>query len=127
MPIWSSILARSVRIPQLRVAASGPSPLWTMVLSSRILERIGGMAHARAQCDGALRCEPLGESLLIQAGDIPLRGDVNRREDLLPYRMLDRLLMPVRPTGGVFLLPPWDENAAMEWLQRFQQPLVLHS
>lgn len=96
------------------------APLWTMVLSSRMLERIGGRAHARAQCDGVLQCEPLGESLLIQAGDIPFRGDVNRREDLLPYRMLDRLLMPVRPAGGVFLLPPWDEDAAMEWLQRFQ-------
>ena len=96
------------------------TPFWTVVLSSRVLQRIGGIAHARAQCEDPLRCEPLGQSLLIHAGDVPVRGDVNRREDLRPYRMLDHLLMPVRPAGGVLLLPPWDEDAAMEWLQRFQ-------
>jgi hypothetical protein len=100
------------------------APLWTMVLSSRILQRLGGMSGARVQCDASLRCEGLGDSLLIQAGDVPLLGDVNRREDLLPYVMLDRLLMPVRPDGGVLLLPPWDEAAATEWIQRFQQHQV---
>src|SRR2546422_5235532 len=91
------------------------TPFWTVVLSSRVLQRIGGIAHARSQCEDPLRCEPLGQSLLIHAGDVPVRGDVNRREDLRPYRMLDHLLMPVRPAGGVLLLPPWDEDAAMEW------------
>jgi hypothetical protein len=96
------------------------TPLWTMVLSPGILDRIGGMAHARAQCDSPLRCEALGASLLIQAGDGPMRGDVNRQEDILAYRMLDRLLTPVRCRGGVLLLPPWDEVAAIDWHERFQ-------
>jgi hypothetical protein len=33
--------------------------------------------------------------------------------------MLDPLLMPVRPDGGVLLLPLWDDATATEWLQRF--------
>jgi hypothetical protein len=97
------------------------TPLWTMVLSSRILQRIGGTAHVLRQCEGSLRCEPLRGSLFVQAGDVPLCGDVNRREDVRPYRMLDRLLAPLRAAGGVLLLPPWDEDASIAWLQRFQQ------
>jgi len=100
------------------------TPLWTMILSSRILQRLGGDTLVRTQCHGPLQCEAVGEGLLIRSGDSPMLGDVNRREDILAYQKVDRLLKPVRADRGVLILPPWDEGTSARWLQRFQQPLL---
>lgn len=66
-----------------------------------------------------------GETLYVQAGPQPERGDVNRLGYPAAYIAADKLLRPVRaPDGAPFVfMDRWTESRITEWIRRFERRL----
>lgn len=91
------------------------------IVSADLLERLGGIDRVYSLCEPPVRAEKLHDNLLIQAGELPTVCDVNRRENPLAYRLVDRLLRPIRAHNDeIMLLPPWDIDSTQVWLKRFE-------
>ena len=58
---------------------------------------------------------PVGENLLLRAGAVPSRLDVNRLENSAPYAAVDRFVASVRATKAEFGRP-WTPATSSEWL-----------
>lgn len=68
--------------------------------------------------------ENLASCLLLQAGEAPGRGDVNRFDTLPAYQRLDALLRSLRwTTAGEFAVfgRGWTKQTLEEWLNRFER------
>ena len=61
----------------------------------------------------------MGDAIVLQAGDAPEPGDVNRLDVPMSYRRADQMVRPVRARAGNFSMP-WDERTTEEWLTRFE-------
>lgn len=72
--------------------------------------------------DGEIEVRPVGEGLLIQAGQRPERGDANRLRYPRSYVVADALLRPIRlgDAAGAFFGSPWSEAVVRRWLRRFE-------
>ena len=70
-----------------------------------------------------LAIQPVGDSLLVRAGDVPERGDLNRLQYPTAYLEADILLRPVRARDGrdMVFFGPWDEDQITDWLCRFER------
>jgi Protein of unknown function (DUF3396) len=67
--------------------------------------------------------EPAGDGLLVQAGNRPERGDVNRLLYPSAYLEADALLRPVRARDGrdMVFFGSWQEPEITDWLCRFER------
>ncbi len=72
---------------------------------------------------GRLKIAPCGDGIVIQAGDVPERGDQNRLWYPPAYVEADTLLHSIRArdSKGMIFLGPWDEPSISDWLRRFER------
>src|SRR5262249_25576077 len=89
---------------------------WCLFLAPDFVTRLDPLPEPRQLRRSDVDVEPLGDAWRLGAGSSPLLGDLHRREDVSAYRALDRALRPVRASGGVNFLPPWDDETTAEWL-----------
>lgn len=68
---------------------------WITIVADSILSQIGGRAALR-DLPSDVRVHDYGAGVLIQAGDAPSAGDVNKGETIPLYRAVARKLAPTR-------------------------------
>lgn len=94
---------------------------WLTGVGNDLLPRVGGIDGVRKALAGDAIVHSLDHGVLIQAGDHPRLGDVNRQEDMTPYEAVGRVLTPLRiPPSvlGVYNGVGGTDNTR-EWLARF--------
>jgi len=96
---------------------------WLTFLNAEYCERLGGLAQLREDLGKDINVHVLPKGVMIQAGERPEIGDVNRRRRLPRYRKVGKVLTPLRsPTHPPFLKVGGliaDDDATQEWLARF--------
>jgi hypothetical protein len=94
---------------------------WLTAIDESLLERVGGRDNLRRQFGPSITCYDLPHGLVIQAGDQPVIGDVNRVDELSAYREVAAQLRRVYATRlsvqgltdyrrDVSRIPPWRER-----------------
>jgi hypothetical protein len=101
---------------------------WLTVLGADLVDRLGGESKLRMSLPRDVRLHKAKYALVLQIGDAPVLGDVNRGETLPLWREVYRILSPVHEPvvnawmqrGTKFDLRKSDENELTEaWLRRF--------
>lgn len=69
---------------------------WLTFVGEKFLKQLGGLTALRQELADEIACQPLGSGAMIQIGDVPRLGDVNRYEDMASYRTVNRVLRPLR-------------------------------
>lgn len=95
---------------------------WLTVLSDSWLEASGGKASLRTQLDESFVFHDFSGGTIIQAGPHPQLGDINRRDIPEHYRVLSRLLKPIRAAYPDVLQADaegFDDARTQQWLSRF--------
>ena len=98
---------------------------WLTVLGNKWVEEVGGRGHLREQLSGDFVFYDYVEGLIIQAGPHPQFGDVSRKNVPKQYRILSRLLKPIRVDYPVALQhthsnqDSMDKERTSEWFARF--------
>ena len=112
-------------ISHLRHLSNGIKGInWLTILGSKWVEQLGGTGKLRSQLDNSFIFHNYSGGLVIQAGPHPQMGDVNRQNIPELYRILSRVLKPVRvdyPVGMQHGETPnyFDKERTNEWLARF--------
>ncbi len=96
---------------------------WLTFLNAAYCEQLGGLEKLQAKLGKDVTLHELPKGVMIQAGERPEVGDVNRRRRLPLYRKVGKALAPLRAEdypgflkhGG--LVP--DDGATEAWLGRF--------
>ncbi|MEK6774975.1 MAG: type VI immunity family protein [Bdellovibrionota bacterium] len=98
---------------------------WLTLIGSELLEKIGGLNPLQRNASDRLSLVQTAHGVLIRAGQKPILGDVNRREDLSAFVDAYRLVEPLH-NGIKELFAPFklagdaDEvDATQRWLFRF--------
>jgi len=74
---------------------------WLTALGAGLLQQIGGLAKLRRDLSSEIELFELpGGGVVIQAGKMPLLGDINRGETLPLYQQVYKLLAPLIETAG---------------------------
>jgi hypothetical protein len=98
---------------------------WLTVLSTRLVERLGGVDHVQTKLGDPFVVTDYGEGILIIAGPVPEVGDRDLNLDTPLYRKLAAMLKPIRIQDHP---PPYSEGRFAEdgvfasWLARFDHP-----
>jgi hypothetical protein len=106
-------------------------PLWDRAIRSVSWLTIVGKGLTGIDLDDPVLAELPGvsthrlpDALVLQAGDEPARGDMNRLQLPEPYSAVDRALRKVRAREGASFPPPWREDTSTGWLKRFERSVV---
>lgn len=83
------------------------------------LAKIGMEPRAR----GPVQVYALGDALVLQAGERPEEGDVNRLALPAAYTAADAMVRPIRAAERVHFGVPWTERSTEDWLRRFEKRL----
>ncbi len=100
---------------------------WLTLIGSELLEKVGGGKALQHKASDRLSLVETAHGVLIQAGQKPVLGDVNRREDLSAfvdaYRLVEPLHNGIKELFAPFKLPgDADEvDATQRWLIRFRK------
>jgi hypothetical protein len=96
---------------------------WLTLVGARLLERLGWKPALRRQLEGAgVLVHEVKFGVVLQAGDLPSLGDVNRGDSLDAYRAVYRV---VSPLFAPELTPPFDLGRGNDaeltdtWYRRF--------
>jgi Protein of unknown function (DUF3396) len=98
---------------------------WLTLLSHGLVQALGTEASLRGALSAEIRLRSLKHGLLLQAGDRPALGDMNRGgTDLTATREVARVtrplrLQPKRNSGGLFRLNGGTTEFNERWLIRF--------
>jgi Protein of unknown function (DUF3396) len=98
---------------------------WLTAISTKLLDRVGGLEHVRKECGAEVQIHQYGGGAIFQAGDRPVLGDVNAGDIPAACRRVSRLLRPLRfneYTRSDFIpVPPEvdDAEATQAWISRF--------
>ncbi len=102
---------------------------WLTMLGTPLVDRLGGRETLRARLPDAVQIHPTAYGLVLQLGDAPVIGDVNRQDRLPLWRETYQVLKPVHEPvieawmtrGTKFDLGLDDEDEKTEaWLRRFE-------
>jgi TseV toxin immunity protein TsiV len=100
---------------------------WLTLIGEKLLSTIGGFESVKAKASNRLSVMRAAHGAVIRAGEKPILGDVNRREDLRAYIDAYRLVEPLQ-AGVEMLFPPFDLPgdtdgivATARWLFRFRK------
>jgi hypothetical protein len=93
---------------------------WLTLVSSELLEKLGGAAVLRSQLGEAIVLHPMPWGVLFQAGATPGTGDVNAGDRLPHYRELNKALRPIRVVDLPSLGHLGREETRL-WLQRLDE------
>lgn len=95
---------------------------WLTLLGQELLERVVGENGLRSALPSTFEIYPVTYGTIIRAGEKPLIGDVNRRDDLSLYLTVGKLLAGLRlDDHPEFLEDPADPEGepTKNWLERF--------
>ena len=98
---------------------------WLTGIDTKLLDRVGGLAHARRKCGAEVHIHQYSGGVVFQAGDRPVLGDVNAADVPAAYRRVSRVLRPLRfnaYTSSDFIpVPPEVDgaDATQAWISRF--------
>lgn len=82
-------------------------------------------AKGRAlRSSSAVEVVPIGVNVMLRAGDIPERGDINRLHLPRAYIEADEMVRPVRARSCLNFGLPWTDETTQGWLQRFEKRLL---
>jgi hypothetical protein len=96
-----------------------PPVNWSTLIGPELVGKLGGITKVRkALSDDAISVIPLGPGVCIRAGETPLLGDRNRRDDLPLYRQVGSYLKDYRGEEKV-KLQGLNEEESEAWLARF--------
>lgn len=97
-----------------------PPVNWLTLLGPELLEKVGGIAKLRRAFsdDKAISVMPLGDGVLIRAGEFPQVGDRNRRDTVPLYRKVGSFLKKYRGDQEIELDGLTLEESE-RWLARF--------
>jgi hypothetical protein len=98
---------------------------WLTLVANRLLTSIGGIGSLTNELGPNIVVDPLPGGVLLIAGAAPTLGDVNRQDDLRPYREVGTVLSKLRSRDH----PPFllnsskipDEEITEEWLAYFDR------
>ncbi len=95
---------------------------WLTILSDDFVRKLGGPEAVR-QGMGDLPVLPYAGGLILQAGPLPLVGDVEKHQDMSAYKRVARIVEPVRCKDhrGPNMTKPtfFSEEEYRTWLARF--------
>ena len=96
----------------------------TLVPDLTLRELCGGSETVAAALEAVpgVRMSPLGTATQIEAGPVPLIGDVTRGERLPGWRAVARALAPARLPEMPGLGATFDDDAAQAWLEALERP-----
>jgi hypothetical protein len=119
-PILKRYPGFNLGTPRELTDQSMPPVNWVTLLGPELLERAGGIAKVRRAFsdDKAFLIVPIGDGILIRAGDSPNLGDRNRRDNLPLYRRVGALLKQYRGNQEIELDGLTLEESE-KWLARF--------
>lgn len=97
---------------------------WLTTLNDKLIEKLGSIASLQEQLGTTCPVYPFRGGIIIQAGDEPQIGDVNRGLVLDDYRRVAQALRSVRFEAyrrGLFPLPPPLDpiEETLNWIRRF--------
>lgn len=96
---------------------------WLTLVGKNILTSLGGEEGLSRKLPNICRVESLPHGVIIKAGDYPILGDRNRKEDLTAYRAVGHLLAPFRFEDHRDFFGS-SKNAGIttqQWLARFDE------
>ena len=100
---------------------------WLTLIGAPLLERLGGVEELRRRAGDGLRVVELAHGVLLQAGERPILGDVNRGESLAALVAAYAAVQPLH-AGIEDLFAPFslahdtdEEAATRRWLFRFRR------
>jgi hypothetical protein len=98
---------------------------WLTWVGPALLEKLAAKGVTLAS-SGQVSVTRAGDSMLLQAGPRPERGDVNRLDIPAAYREADALVRPVRASDphDLFFGGFPGEAGVEEWLRRFEKRVV---
>ncbi len=96
---------------------------WLTFLGPSFRERLAKVG-VLPRSHGGVQVYSLGSGLVLQAGEVPAEGDVNRLGLPPAYLEADALVRPVRAAEGVHFGRPWTERTSEAWLRRFEKRLA---
>jgi hypothetical protein len=109
-----------VRLPIDARAAQGEAIRgvgWLTLVGSAFLEKLGGTVQVRRRLSAAINLIEVRHGIVIQAGPVPLAGDVNRADTLPLYREVYALLATFIGTAGKQSMA---FQLAMDYVERTQ-------
>ncbi len=96
-------------------------PGWLTGIGDPLLKQIGGATALRSRLPAEVVIHQLTHGVLLQAGERPAVGDVNRQENMDAYRAVGKVITPLRIPVSV--LGEYNElggtERTREWLARF--------
>lgn len=93
---------------------------WLNVIGPALRERLEKKQKAPTSTD-LVEVWQDGPNLVLQAGEAPEAGDINRLQIPRSYLQADEMLRPVRLGRGVNFFDDWDETTTGDWLTRFER------
>lgn len=99
---------------------------WLTLLGQPLLSKLGGVDQIRARASNRIKLRPTGGGLMLEAGDAPEVGDVNRGDPLPAYAEVYKLVEPVAEVGiqrskAMTFLPGDEHQNTLRWLRRFAE------
>jgi hypothetical protein len=98
---------------------------WLTLVGEPLLTSLGGTGRLEQQASVQVRTRPSGTGMMIEAGDLPEVGDVNRGDRLPALAEAFRLVAPVAQTAfqrskAMTFLPGDMYENTQRWLRRFE-------
>jgi hypothetical protein len=93
---------------------------WLTFLGEEFARRVEAAGRPLAS-HGAVGVSRVGTSVLLQAGERPEEGDINRLQIPLAYIQADEMIRAVRASEGFDFRSPWDQATSEGWLRRFEK------
>lgn len=97
---------------------------WLTLLGTSLTERVGGIVKLESKLSSKCEVHALSSGVIIKAGDRPIKGDVKRPSELLPYRSIGKILAPFRFIDHPSIFGSLDDPASEQtgrWLARFDR------
>ncbi|CAM2009674.1 type VI immunity family protein [Acanthopleuribacter pedis] len=97
---------------------------WLTLINGAMVERAGGVEAVKGRLDHeGVQLFPLEKGLILQAGEAPTTGDVNRKADVSAYQAVGKALQPIGiPVTAAHVAKYRQGDPRYDFLYRFVQP-----
>ena len=89
---------------------------WRVYLNRELAAKVTGLDILNPR---QVTVSQLEEVLVLQAGEVPMLGDLKNLEYPIGYATLDRLISPLRRREEFSFGHPWSARTTSEWMHRF--------
>jgi TseV toxin immunity protein TsiV len=92
---------------------------WLTLLGSEYVDRLGCERNISQSLGPEIKLHSLGHGMIIQAGERPEIGDLNRKQTLPLYHKVGKFLNPIKASGEEAWVEGLDPDEMEEWFDRF--------